>query len=124
MQVVLASALVLLVNMCVAFNAPDTYIYFYIYIIYLFIYLLHPKFGRGSRRVTRNPDTLSSVFVSYLCISPLTRAGFTMSNNLFLSNLIGTPPPTQSHTRGFSNDVRVVSCVVSCVCGGVRLQGL
>lgn len=40
--------------------------------------------------VTRNPDTLSSVFVSYLCISPLTRAGFTMSNNLFLSNLIGT----------------------------------
>ena len=60
-----------------------------------------PKMG-GSRRVTRNPDTLSSVFVSYLCISPLTRAGFTMSNNLFLSNLIGTPPPpppTQAHTR-------------------------
>jgi hypothetical protein len=41
-------------------------------------------------RVTRNPDTLSSVFVSYLCISPLTRAGITMSNNIFLSNLIGT----------------------------------
>ena len=35
MQVALASGLVLLVNMCVAFNAPDTYIFlYYIYYIY------------------------------------------------------------------------------------------
>jgi hypothetical protein len=63
----------------------------------IFKFVVAPQLGVGVvHRVTRNPDTLSSVFVSYLCISPLTRAGFTMSNNLFLSNLIGTP--TTHHT--------------------------